>query len=178
MSRITIALLSFAVALAVGDVATAKGKSSRSRCRWGGLSDSRGRHTRCLTRAEAQQLTEESASAEPESADDEPKKSLPVVEVRATFERGKTGVAKQRLSANADVYARCVADHGGLTKERGEVRIRFQVAKSGRAREVSVSKRRFVAPSAARCIAEAIDGTFVGVPSEQPTVGTAVLRLR
>jgi hypothetical protein len=87
-------------------------------------------------------------------------------------------VAKQRLSANADVYARCVADHGGLTKERGEVRIRFQVAKSGRAREVSVSKRRFVAPSAARCIAEAIDGAFVGVPSELPTVGTAVLRLR
>lgn len=178
MSRITFALLSFAVALAVSDGAAAKGKSSRSRCRWGGLSDSRGRHVRCLTRAEAQQLADESPAPEADSADDEPKKSLPVVEVRATFERGKTGVAKQRLAANTNVYARCVADHGGLTRERGEVRIRFQVAKSGRAREVSVSKRRFVAPAAARCIAEAIDGTFVGVPSEQPTIGTAVLRLR
>jgi hypothetical protein len=178
MSRITFALLAFSAALVVGGAASAKGKASRSRCRYGGLSDSRGRHVRCLTRAEAQQLEDESAAPEPESGDDTPRKSLPVVEVRATFERGKTGVAKQRLSANAAVFARCVADHGGLTKERGEVRIRFQVAKSGRAREVSVSKRRFVAPSAARCIAESIDGTFLGVPSEQPTVGTAVLRLR
>lgn len=176
MSRSAFALLSLAFTLTASGAALAKGKA---KCRHGGLTDSRGRVVRCLTRAEAEQLAEESApDADTSEPAPEPKKSLPTVEIRATFIKGKTGVATQRLSSNAIVFARCVADHGGLKKNRAEVRIRFQVSPKGRARDVSVSKRRFVAPSAARCIAEAIDGSFVGVPAEQPTVGTAVLRLR
>jgi hypothetical protein len=151
----------------------------RSHCRWGGLSDERGRVVRCLTRAESKQLGEQPAASDRDDADEEPpKRRLPSVEVRATFQRGRTGVATQRLSGNAAAFARCVADHGGLKKARAEVRIRFQVSPAGRARDVSVSKRRFVSAAAARCIAGAIDGWFVGIPSLQPTIGTAVLRLR
>ncbi len=175
MSRLSFAISTLLVALAVSGFAAAKGKSSKT-CRHGGLTDSEGRKVRCLTRAEAEQLGEDSQPSDPPEVDDAPKKRLPSVEVRATFQKGKTGIAKQRLTNNANVFARCIADHGGLKKARAEVRIRFQVAPSGRARDVSVSKRRSVAPAAARCIASAIQGSFVGVPSEQPTVGTAVLR--
>lgn len=178
MSRSKYAVLTFAIALAVCGGALAKGKTARKHCRYGGLSDSRGKVVRCLTRAEAEQLSAETENADPPQSDEEPKKSLPSVDVRATFQQGKTGVAKQRLASNSIVYARCVADHGGLKRAQAEVRIRFHVTPKGRARDVSISRRRNVAPAAARCIADAINGSFVGVPADQPTVGTAVLRMR
>ena len=91
------------------------------------------------------------------------------------FEGESISSAKQNLAALAPDYQSCVAHHGGLRRDEGEVRIRFHVDPRGLAREASVSRRRFVSVQAARCLAGIVGRRFVGVPKSKATVGTLVI---
>jgi hypothetical protein len=72
----------------------------------------------------------------------------------------------------------CVRDHGGITREVGEIQVRFLVRERGRAEGAVVSKRAGVSEAAARCVADVVDRRLVGSP-EAPMVGaTLTVRVR
>ncbi len=173
-------------------------------CPWGRVADGRGMIVRCLTRAEAEALGSTSgpargaASSGPgaASASAAPARPVPstsaapdvaapaaarplVVEVGpVVVDTGALPLALGKLKAPADRYLACVRDHGGVTREVGEIQIRFLVRERGRAEGAVVSKRIGVSEAAARCVADVVDRRLVGSP-EAPMVGaTLTVRVR
>ncbi len=90
------------------------------------------------------------------------------------FEGESISSAKQNLAASAPDYQTCIARHGGLRHEEGEVRIRFHVDSRGLTRDASVSAS-VVTVQAARRVAEIVGHLFVGIPKSKATVGTLVI---
>jgi hypothetical protein len=149
-------------------------------CPWGRLSDGRGSLVRCLTVDEAQALAK-SANGETATggaAAMVPSDEQPAIEAivnSVVFEGEHIASAKQNLASVVSDYQSCVALHGGLRYETGEVRIRFHVDSRGIARDASVSWRRVVSIRAARCIVGIVEHRFVGVPKTKASIGTLVI---
>lgn len=149
-------------------------------CPWGRLGDGRGTLVRCLTVDEARTLAK-SAKGETETGagaatvtSEEPTAIVAVVN-SVVFEGESILSAKQNLASLAPDYQSCVARHGGLRHEAGEVRIRFHIDSRGVARDASVSRRRVVSMQAATCVAGIVGHRFVGVPKSKASVGTLVI---
>ena len=149
-------------------------------CPWGRLGDGRGTLVRCLTVNEARTLAKSTKGETVTGADDAAVKSessaaIVAVVKSIVFEGESISSARQNLASSAPEYQTCIARHGGLRHEAGEVRIRFHVDARGLTRDASVSRRRFVAVQAARCVAEIVSHRFVGIPKSKATVGTLVI---
>jgi hypothetical protein len=98
--------------------------------------------------------------------------------VSVTADEGELPLAKKKLSAPLDRYAKCVTDNGGLTAATGQVTVRFLVRERGRAEGASPDRFQGLTEAAATCIAQVIDRRPTGVP-EAPVVGaTALIRIR
>ncbi len=170
-------------------------------CPWGRLANGKGVVVRCLTEAEATQLSapkaSPAASASPAPAAAAPSASgvasadvtkkttapdgnlgaLEADVVSVTADEGSLEGAKKKLRTPREKYARCVSDNGGLSAEAGEVTVRFLVRERGRAEGTEVDKRQGVSEGAAKCIAGVVDRRPVGTP-EGPAVGvTTVIRI-
>jgi len=170
-------------------------------CAWGRLADGRGMVIRCLTEAESAQLAANrpppsaaSVAVPPKpapgaatvGASAEPTEKRPpegytgpveVDVVNVVADEGNLPIARRKLRAPREKYARCVSDNGGLLAEVGEVTVRFLVRELGRAEGTSVEKRQGLSDAAAKCIAAVVDRRPVGTP-EAPMVGaTAVIRV-
>ena len=149
-------------------------------CPWGRLGDGHGTLVRCLTIDEARVLAKSSKRDTGTGAgaatvtSDEPSAIVAVVN-SIVFEGESISSAKQNLASLASDYQSCVARHGGLRHEEGEVRIRFHIDSRGVARDASVSRRRFLTVQAARCVADIVDHRFVGIPKSKASVGTLVI---
>jgi len=119
-------------------------------------------------------------SAEPTEKKNPTESQAEPVEVdvtSVTADEGELPIARRKLRAPRDKYARCVSDNGGLSAEVGEVTVRFLVRERGRAEGTNVEKRQGVGEAAAKCIAGVVDRRPVGTP-EAPVVGaTAVFRV-
>jgi len=173
-------------------------------CSWGRVADGRGMIVRCLTRAEAEALGASpgaargaassgpgaasasaapprlaaSTSAAPDVAPPGAARPLVVEVGPVVVDTGALPLALGKLKAPADRYLACVRDHGGITREVGEIQVRFLVRERGRAEGAVVSKRAGVSEAAARCVADVVDRRLVGSP-EAPMVGaTLTVRVR
>jgi hypothetical protein len=166
-------------------------------CSWGRVANGKGMIVRCLTRVEAEALgaaagppravpgASASASAEraaPASSSAAGATSAPrplVVEVGPVLvDEGKLPQALGKLKAPADRYLACVRDHGGLSRDEGEIHVRFLVRERGRAEGTVVSKRAGVSEAAARCVADVVDRRFVGSPEAAMAGATLVVKVR
>ncbi len=145
-------------------------------CPWGRLGDGHGKLVRCLTADEAHALAVPATRATGVAAvASEGPTAIVAVVNSVVFEGESILSAKQNLTTLAPDYQSCVAHHGGLRRDEGEVRIRFHVDSRGLAREASVSRRRLVSVQAARCVAGIVGRRFVGVPKSKATIGTLVI---
>lgn len=187
------------VGVALGASPSAAQESSRYPydpvCPWGRLSNGKGMLVRCIAQEEATGLAvagpgrptkpapsassapsaSPSASSEPQSAPEEdPAKLFTLKSVSVTADQGKLGIAEKKLAQAKDKMFECLAKHGGLEKNEGEVAVRFLVSARGRAEGVSVHKRVAVGSAAAECIAHVVDRRPVGSP-EAPMVGATAL---
>ncbi len=98
--------------------------------------------------------------------------------VSVIADEGELPLAKKKLSAPLDRYAKCVGDFGGLGAATGQVEVRFLVRERGRAEGANVGKFQGMSEAAASCIAQVVDRRPTGVP-EAPVVGvTALVRVR
>jgi hypothetical protein len=149
------------------------------RCPWGRLGDGHGKTVRCLTDVEARglaQAAKRDALNDADASRSRPEDASGIVAVvnSVVFEGESISTAKSNLSGLASDYQSCVAHHGGLRRDAGEVRIRFHVDSRGIARDSSVSRRRFVSVKAARCVSEMVNHRVIG-PSKSKTVGTVLI---
>lgn len=186
-------------AVSVGTEAAERADASRYPydpvCGWGRIANGRGMLVRCISKQEALALRGKSAAAKtngpqqsaarsatsaqqsaPTPADVQPRVGVTVGPV--LVESGKLPAAERKLRAAEDRFAKCVEQHGGLTRPEGEVRVRFLVRGRGRAEGVGVSKRRSVSEAAARCIAAVVDRRHVGLPDAEIVAATLVVKLR
>jgi hypothetical protein len=185
--------------LSVGTEAAERADASRYPydpvCRWGRIANGRGMLVRCISKDEAEALRRKSpaagsaASQQPGSRSatstqetaPSPGAARPRIGVTVgpvLVQSGKLPAAERKLRAAEDRYAKCVEQHGGLTRTQGEVRVRFLVRGRGRAEGVGVSKRRSVSAEAARCIANVVDRRYVGLPDAEIVAATLVVKLR
>lgn len=170
-------------------------------CPWGRLANGKGVVIRCLTEAEATQLSAAKPSAPPATSApgvpsappsasgvasaDVTKKAgsesftgaVDADVISVTADEGNLDGAKKKLRAARDKYARCVGDNGGLSAEAGEVTVRFLVRERGRAEGTEVEKHKGVSEGAARCIAGVVDRRPVGTPEGAAVGATAVIRI-
>ena len=160
-------------------------------CEWGRLADGRGMLVRCLTRTEAGSLKGSGRSASPPSP---ARASSPTTGAAPTPPRGKQKLAAtvgpvlaehgqlpeavRKLQRAEDRFVACVMDHGGLTRDEGEVRVRFLVRERGRAEGVSVAKRRSLSAAAAKCVADVVDRRGVGLPDAPIVAATLVVKFK
>jgi hypothetical protein len=118
------------------------------------------------------------ATANPATKDEPSKEPLSAELVSVIADEGELPLAKKKLGAPLDRYAKCVAEHGGLTASVGQVEVRFLVRERGRAEGVSLGKFQGMSEAAASCVAQVVDRRPTGTP-EAPVVGaTALIRVR
>jgi len=91
---------------------------------------------------------------------------------------GELPLAKKKLSAALERYAKCVADFGGLTAAVGQVEVRFLVRERGRAEGANAEKVHGMSDAAGACIAQVIDRRPTGVPAAPVVGATAIIRVR
>lgn len=161
-------------------------------CPWGRLSDGHGMLIRCLGPAEASALLQSPASepaaakqkdrsaAEPKqvadakSNDSAQRQKLAVTALGPVqAESGELPLAEKKLGLAKDRYIECVRMHGGLTKTKGKVVVRFLVRERGRAEGVSVKSVDGMSEQAGKCIADVVDRRYVGYPAA-PIVGATI----
>ncbi len=132
------------------------------------------------TAAPAASAAHPDAGATPGDAADAGVRAGPLPRVVAEavqVEQGTLPHALDKLRQPVERYAKCVAEHGGLARDVGEVHVKFLVRQRGRAEGVEVVKRRSVSREAAQCIADVVDRRGVGAPSVEMTGATLVLRV-
>lgn len=163
-------------------------------CAWGRIANGHGMLVRCMTKDEASRLLSHStpeakpAPSSAPSAPQPPDAGLPdaqppvpteqhiKVEVGPVIvDHGALPKAEHKLRAARKRFEACVKDNGGLSRDHGQVDVRFLVRGTrGRAEGVSVKKRRGVSSKAAHCVADVVDRRSVGVP-EVPLVGATLV---
>jgi outer membrane biosynthesis protein TonB len=77
--------------------------------------------------------------------------------------------ATKFLEKMSKVAAQCVADHGGLSGAKGEMKVQFLVTVRGKAEGVEVLSSKGVTELAAKCVRDAIREKSVGMPTADPT---------
>ncbi len=149
-------------------------------CSWGRIADGRGMIVRCLQEGEAQALLA-GGTPVPTASALPPEVPVPDGAGPLTMEVGPVEVdtgslplALKKLKVPEDRYLECVEKNGGLSREDGEVHVRFLVRERGRAEGAVVKKRRAVSEKAAACIADVVDRRFVGHP-DVPIVGATLI---
>ena len=158
-----------------------KGNRDDGLCPWGWLGDGHGMLVRCLTSDEARSLAK-SANGEirpggtAAMVPSEERSAIEAIVNSVVFEGEHIASAKPNLASLAPDYQSCVARHGGLRHDTGELRLRFHVDLRGVARDASVSRRRVVSIQAAHCIAGIINLRFVGVPKSKASIGTLIIQ--
>jgi hypothetical protein len=164
-------------------------------CPWGRLSNGKGMLVRCITRAEADELSaakatpKPTASTAPSTAPSASGSAAPPSEpppedasaytlksLTVTADEGKLALAEKKLRAAKDKLLECLVEHGGLEKHEGEVHVRFLASARGRAEGVSVHKRTAMSDAAAQCIANVVDRRPVGTPAAPMVGATAVIK--
>jgi hypothetical protein len=148
-------------------------------CSWGRVADGRGMMVRCIKQGEAEALLAGKSPASPSKEPDAPPtdaapEQLTMEVGPVQVDSGSLPLALKKLKVPADRYLACVEKHGGITKQDGEVHIRFLVRERGRAEGAVVKKRRAVSEKAAACIADVVDRRFVGHP-DVPIVGATLV---
>lgn len=191
------ALLSGGVALA--DSSTANRYPYDPACAWGRVADGKGMIVRCLSKREAGEVLEaakrareakerekqaaaEKSGEKPEEKSPEEKPQGKAAPVSLKFGELKldegslaTEAAIKSLSKGQKKMEACVQEHGGLTRDPGELRVRFLVRERGIAEGVGVERRRGMSEKAGKCVAEVIDRRRVGHPSVPITGATLEL---
>ena len=166
-------------AVAGGDTCI-KGNRDDGLCPWGRLGDGHGMLVRCLTSDEARSLAK-SANGDTGTGGaaamvpSEERSAIEAIVNSVVFEGEHIASAKPNLASLAPDYQSCVARHGGLRRDSGELRIRFHIDSRGLARDASVSRRRVVSIQAAHCVAGIINHRFVGVPKSKASIGTLII---
>ena len=126
------------VALGAGPAAADPADASRYPydpvCAWGRLANGKGMLVRCITREEAESLAKNrplpAPSGKPE-ASAAPAESPPAggpaeaSVTRVDADQGKLPLAIKKLGAARDKFAQCIDNNGGLSKDAGEVQVRF-----------------------------------------------------
>ena len=157
-----------------------KGNRDDGLCPWGRLGDGHGLLVRCLTWDEARSLAKSAngdtgtGGAAPMVPSEE-RSAIEAIVNSVVFEGEHIASAKPNLASLAPDYQSCVARHGGLRRDSGELRIRFHIDSRGLARDASVSRRRVVSIQAAHCVAGIINHRFVGVPKSKASIGTLII---
>ena len=95
-----------------------------------------------------------------------------------TFMKGDVANLGRHLRKTLDPTAKCVADHGGMEAEVGELEIQFLVRSRGRAEGVEVLSSKGVGGAAASCVRKMLKNRWVGLPSEDPVGVTFHYRLQ
>ncbi|MBX3184511.1 MAG: hypothetical protein KIT72_02555 [Polyangiaceae bacterium] len=118
-----------------------------------------------------------------EAPKDAPKEAPKSVPVSVTFrelkvDEGKLPEAVKRLSTVSQRLNACVETNGGLTREVGELDLRFLVRERGRAEGVEVKRHQGLSLAAGRCVADVIDRRLVGLPSVPVTGANLILEFR
>lgn len=192
------ALLSGGVALA--DSATANRYPYDPACAWGRVADGKGMIVRCLSKREAGEVLEaakrarEAKDREKQAAEEKPAekpegkpppeekpqgKAAPIAmkfgELKVDEGSLATDAAIKSLSKGQKKMEACVQEHGGLTHDPGELRVRFLVRERGIAEGVGVERRRGMSEKAGKCVALVIDRRRVGHPSVPITGATLEL---
>ncbi len=149
-------------------------------CSWGRIADGRGMLVRCMNQGEAEALLAGKPAASPAAADQPSEPATPPTAEKLTVEVGPVQVdsgslplAVKKLAVPSDRYLQCVEKNGGVSKQEGEVQVRFLVRERGRAEGAVVKTRRAVSEKAAACIADVVDRRFVGHP-DVPIVGATL----
>ncbi|MEZ4229496.1 MAG: hypothetical protein R3B89_10040 [Polyangiaceae bacterium] len=188
ISSLVTALLSGGVALA--DTKLANRYPYDPACAWGRVADGKGMIVRCLSKREAgevleaakrareakqQPKPEEKPPAKPkqepgEKPEEKPQGKADPVELEFGELKADEGTlaeapAIKSLSKGRKKMEACVREHGGLTRDAGELRVRFLVRERGIAEGVEVERRRGMSEEAGKCVAEVIDRRRVGHPS-------------
>jgi len=148
-------------------------------CSWGRIADGRGMLVRCMAQSEAEALQSPTAPA-PAASEQQPepptegdvKLSMEVGPVEV--DSGSLPLALKKLQSPSDRYLECVEKNGGVSKDSGEVQVRFLVRERGRAEGAVVKMRRAISEKAAACIADVVDRRFVGHP-DVPIVGATLV---
>lgn len=134
-------------------------------CPWGRLSNGKGMIHRCLTKSEAASLvSDKKSSADPKKLPEALPKDYSISLGPIVADKGEIAIG--RLDVPMDRYRECVAKHGGLKKNEGQVVVQF-LARSERSRAegVGVDSFKGLSKKAAQCIADVVDRRQVGTPS-------------
>jgi hypothetical protein len=163
-------------------------------CPWGRLADGHGMLIRCLGPAEASALLQapapQAAATKDLATKDKDRETKPAGEGKSSdstrgqklavtglgpvqADSGELPLAEKKLGLAKDRYIECVQMHGGLTKNKGKVVVRFLVRERGRAEGVSVKSVDGMSEQAGKCIADVVDRRYVGYPAA-PIVGATI----
>lgn len=179
--------------VALADSALASRYPYDPACAFGRVADGKGMIVRCMSSREAKDVLDSARRAKAEAAKTaamssasaakpgvpaEPKPAPPEVEkpkpksgpVKLRFgdlkvDEGSLPEAIKQLGRVTKRLEACVQDHGGLTRDEGELRVRFLVRERGRAEGVEVERRKAMSEKAGKCVADVIDRRLVGHPS-------------
>ncbi len=197
VSSLVTALLSGGVALA--DTSLANRYPYDPACAWGRVADGKGMIVRCLSKREATEVLEAAkrareAKEQPKQSGEKPpqKPEAKPTEKPEEKPQGKAGPvslkfgelkvdegslpnAIKSLAKGRKKMEACVQEHGGLTHDPGELRVRFLVRERGIAEGVGVERRKGMSEKAGKCVAEVIDRRRVGHPSVPITGATLEL---
>lgn len=200
LSSLITALLSGGAALA--DTSRANRYPYDPACAWGRVADGKGMIVRCLSKREAGEVleaakrareakeqakkagTEKPAEKPAEEPAEKPEEKPPGKAGPVSLTFGELKVDEGSLSAAAAIKSlskgrkkmeACVQEHGGLTHDPGELRVRFLVRERGIAEGVGVERRKGMSEKAGKCVAEVIDRRRVGHPSVPITGATLEL---
>lgn len=198
-------LAALAMAGSMAVAATAQTGESPSRypfdpvCPWGRLANGQGMLVRCLSATESKALRagapvapasaaapSASAAAPAESAVAPPTApsgsaapapaAPPEVSVgEVTVSDGKLPLAHKKLQAPKERYAKCIADHGGMSAASATASLKFLVRERARAEGVQVAEAKGMSREAAKCIADVVDRRWVGVPDAPIVTVTVVI---
>jgi hypothetical protein len=155
------------------------------RCPHGELVDPHRGFVRCLLADERDagglppppQVDSEPPKAEPPK--DVARAAPPAVEIGAPkFENGQVTKVEKSLGKAAGDIAKCVADHGGLTADTGNLKVQFLVRARGRAEGVEVLSSTGVSREAATCVRQLLKNKAIGAPSADPVGVTVTISLK
>ncbi|MGE0321946.1 MAG: hypothetical protein AB7K71_04400 [Polyangiaceae bacterium] len=187
---------------ALADTALANRYPYDPACAWGRISDGKGMIVRCVSKREAgevleaakrareakEQAKKDAAEKPPEKPSEKPAPppeekpqgksgavSLKFGELKVDEGSLPSEAALKSLAKGQKKMEACVQEHGGLTHDSGELRVRFLVRERGIAEGVEVERRKGMSEKAGKCVAEVIDRRRVGHPSVPITGATLEL---
>ena len=132
------------------------------KCPYGSIEDAHRGFVRCLA------AEERDAGPPPPVAVAPTPEAPPVVEVGTpTFENGEVPRVEKVLNRAASDIATCIASHGGLTAETGNLKVQFLVRSRGRAEGVEIVSAKGVSTDARACVRKLLKNKAIGAPTAE-----------